>query len=124
DIAQRLDGWQKAGDELLFKIIVSPEFGDRIDLERHTRDLMTRMERDLHTELEWVAVIHYNTEHPHAHIALRGVDQRAKPLRLPREYVKSGSRSRAQHLLTQVLGQSAIADAVQAQRRALDPLRY
>src|SRR6266568_3938958 len=95
DIAQRLDVRQKAGDERLFKIIVSPEFGDRIDLENHTRELMARAERDLKTDLEWVAVIHYNTEHPHAHIALRGIDHRGKPLRLPREYVKFGIRSQA-----------------------------
>src|SRR5437660_12662217 len=40
DIARRLDTWQRAGDERLFKIIVSPEFGDRIDLENHTRQVM------------------------------------------------------------------------------------
>jgi type IV secretory pathway VirD2 relaxase len=124
DIVQRLDEWQKAGDERLFKLIVSPEFGDRIDLERHTRELMTRMERDLQSELEWVAVIHYNTEHPHAHIALRGVDQRGKPLRLPREYVKSGIRSCAQDLLTKELGHRTIEDAIEAQRREVDQLRF
>ena len=114
DIAQRLDEWQKAGDERLFKIIVSPEFGDRIDLENHTRELMAGMERDLKTELEWVAVIHYNTEHPHAHIALRGIDHRGKPLRLPREYVKSGIRSRAEDLITKELGHRTIEDAIEA----------
>jgi type IV secretory pathway VirD2 relaxase len=124
DIAQRLDEWQKAGDERLFKIIVSPEFGDRIDLENHTRQLMARMERDLQTELEWVAVIHYNTEHPHAHIALRGVDQRGKSLRLPREYVKSGIRSRAEDLLTKELGHRTIDDAIEAQGREVDQLRF
>jgi type IV secretory pathway VirD2 relaxase len=124
DIAQRLDEWQKAGDERLFKIIVSPEFGDRIDLENHTRELMARMERDLQAELEWVAVIHYNTEHPHAHIALRGVDQSGKSLRLPREYVKSGIRSRAQDLLTKELGHRTIDDAIEAQRREVDQLRF
>src|SRR5438128_586570 len=124
DIAQRLDEWQKAGDERLFKIIVSPEFGDRINLENHTRELMTRMERDLQTELEWVAVIHYNTEHPHAHIALRGVDQKGKPMRLPREYVKSGIRSRAEDLLTKELGHRTIDDAIEAQRREVDQLRF
>ncbi len=124
DIAQRLDGWQKAGDERLFKIIVSPEFGDRIDLERHTRELMARMERDLQTTLDWVAVIHYNTEHPHAHIALRGMDQEGKPLRLPREYVKSGIRSRAEDLLTKQLGHRTIDDAIEAQRREVDQLRF
>src|SRR6266536_6481209 len=122
DIAQRLDTWQRAGDERLFKIIVSPEFGDRINLESHTRALMARMERDLKTELEWVAVIHYNTEHPHAHIALRGVDHGGNPLRLPREYVKSGIRSRAEDLLTKQLGHRTIDDAIEAQRREVDQL--
>jgi len=124
DIAQQLDEWQKAGDERLFKIIVSPEFGDRIDLENHTRELMARMELDLQTELEWVAVIHYNTEHPHAHIALRGIDHRGKPLRLPREYVKSGIRSRAEDLITKELGHRTIDDAIEAQRREVDQLRF
>jgi type IV secretory pathway VirD2 relaxase len=124
DIPQRLDGWQQAGDECLFKIIVSPEFGDRIDLENHTRQLMARMERDLKTELEWVAVIHYNTEHPHAHIALRGVDGRGQPLRLPREYVKSGIRSRAEDLLTKELGHRTVADAIEAQRREVNQFRF
>src|SRR5947208_2881613 len=124
DIAQRLDTWHKAGDERLFKIIVSPEFGDRIDLENHTRELMARMERDLNTDLEWVAVIHYNTEHPHVHIALRGVDQRGKSLRLPREYVKSGIRSRAEDLLTKELGHRTIDDAIEAQRREVNQFRF
>src|SRR6266567_4332899 len=124
DIARRLDTWQRAGDERFFKIIVSPEFGDRIDLENHTRQLMARMERDLKTELEWVAVIHYNTEHPHAHIALRGIDHRGKPLRLPREYVKSGIRSRAEDLITKELGHRTIDDAIEAQRREVDQLRF
>ena len=61
DLVARLEEWQKSGDRRLFKFIVSPEFGDRVDLERLTRDLMTRMERDLATRLEWVAVSHFNT---------------------------------------------------------------
>src|SRR6266542_3023102 len=124
DIARRLDTWQRAGDERLFKIIVSPEFGDRINLEDHTRELMARMERDLKTEFEWVAVIHYNTEHPHAHIALRGLDNRGKPLRLPREYVKSGIRSRAQDLITKELGHRTLDDAIEAQRREVNQFRF
>jgi hypothetical protein len=64
-----LDRWQKAGDPRLWKMIVSPEFGERIDLNRLTRDLMGKMEKDLDTRLEWVAVPHYNTEHPHVHVA-------------------------------------------------------
>src|SRR5690349_7029717 len=36
DVAQELHQWQSAGDPLVWKLILSPEFGDRIDLERLT----------------------------------------------------------------------------------------
>jgi type IV secretory pathway VirD2 relaxase len=32
---------------------------------------MSEMERDLGTKLEWIAVDHWNTEHPHVHIIVR-----------------------------------------------------
>ena len=124
DVSQRLGIWQQAGDERLFKIIIAPEFGDRIDLEAHTKQLMARMEHDLHTELEWVAVIHHNTEHPHVHVALRGVDKQGKPIRLPREYVKSGIRSHAEDLVTKELGHRTEHDAIEAQHREVDQLRF
>ena len=85
NISTTLDNWQRAGDERLFKIIVSPEFGDRLNLQQHTRELMKRIERDLGTQLEWVAAVHHNTEHPHVHIAVRGIDDKGMPLRLPRD---------------------------------------
>jgi len=56
DLVVTLDEWQKSGDQRLFKFIISPEFSDRLNLEQLTHDLMTRMERDLATRLEWVAV--------------------------------------------------------------------
>jgi type IV secretory pathway VirD2 relaxase len=45
-----------------------------LNLQQHTRELMKRMERDLRTRLEWIAAIHHNTDHPHVHIAIRGMD--------------------------------------------------
>ncbi len=40
----------------MFQLVVSPEFGDRVNLPRLTRGLIERMEEDLGTKLEWVAV--------------------------------------------------------------------
>src|SRR5882762_3886567 len=111
DIAPKLDKWQGAGDERLFKIIVSPEFGDRLNLQQYARELVDRMEYDLGAQLEWVAAVHYNTEHPHVHIALRGVDKKGIPLRLPREYIRGGLRERAEEIATEVLGYRSLADA-------------
>src|SRR6202165_5353197 len=54
DIASKLDKWQGAGDERLFKIIVSAEFADRLNLQQHTRELMKRMGLDLGSHLQWV----------------------------------------------------------------------
>jgi type IV secretory pathway VirD2 relaxase len=62
--AQILEGWQKVADARLWKLIVSPEFGDRMSLDDLTCDSMRRMEQDLGTKLEWTAVPHFNTEHP------------------------------------------------------------
>src|SRR6266705_2418483 len=58
-IATRLDNWQSAGDERLFKISVSPEFAERLNLRQYARELMRRMERDLGTQIEWVAAVHH-----------------------------------------------------------------
>ena len=47
--------------------------------------------------LEWVAVAHFNTDHPHVHIALRGRTE-IGPLRLERDYVKHGIRQHTENL--------------------------
>jgi hypothetical protein len=124
EIVQRLEDWQHAGDERLWKIIVSPEFGDRADLRKLTRDLLSEMEKNLGTALEWVAVAHFNTEHPHVHVALRGVGAEGTPIRLSRDYVKEGIRDIAQDLCTRQLGYRSQWDAAEAQRREVQQHRY
>ena len=121
DVPQRLSIWQNAGDHRLFKLIISPEFGERLDLRRHTRELLARMERDLGAPLEWVAVAHFNTDHPHVHIALRGRTA-AGPLRLPRDYIKQGIRGHAENLCTAQLGFRTELDALEAERREIEAL--
>jgi hypothetical protein len=116
--------WQKDGDERLFKLIISPEFGERVDLEELTRDLMDEMERDLGTKLQWIAAIHHDTEHSHAHVALRGLDDKGRPLRLPREYVQHGIRNNAENLVTAQLGYRTLADAEESQHRDVHQKRY
>jgi type IV secretory pathway VirD2 relaxase len=62
------------GDRHQFRFIVSPEDGAALEtLRGFTRDLMARMEEDLRTNLDWVAVDHFDTGHPHTHVLVRGV---------------------------------------------------
>jgi type IV secretory pathway VirD2 relaxase len=123
-VARTLDNWQESGDERMFKLIISPEFGERMDLKGHTRALMAQMERDLGTTLEWVAVTHYNTSHPHVHIALRGVNNRGEALRLERDYIRVGIRRHAEQLCTAQLGYRTQFDVIEAQQREVEQHHY
>jgi type IV secretory pathway VirD2 relaxase len=123
-LAEVLDGWQKAGDPRLWKMIISPEFGERIDLNQLTRELMSRIENDLGTRLEWVAVPHFNTEHPHVHVALRGIKADGSPLDLKREYIRNGIRTIAEDLCTRQIGHRNQVDAMAAEQREIQECRY
>lgn len=94
-----------AGDRHQFRFIVSPEDGDQYDnLKPLTRRLMQRMEEDLGTRLDWVAVDHFNTGHPHSHIVVRGKDASGADLVIARDYMTTGIRERAAELVDLDLG--------------------
>src|SRR5665213_2053580 len=123
-VSRMLQDWQANKDQLLWKFIISPEFGDRADLHRLTRDLMVRLAEDLGGSLEWVAVAHRNTEHPHVHVALRGLAADGQALRLSRDYVKRGVREIAEDLCTRQMGFRTTLDAVEAERREIPGTRF
>jgi len=88
-----------------FRFIVSPDDAVEIaDLKSFTRDLLGQMEKDLGTKLDWAAVDHWNTEHPHVHIIVRGQRDDGENLVISRDYIKDGMRDRARELITQELG--------------------
>lgn len=88
-----------------FRFIISPEDAAEMeDLRGFTRDLARRMEADLGTRLDWVAVDHWNTDNPHVHLIVRGVDDRGGDLVIARDYISSGLRSRAEDLVALELG--------------------
>jgi type IV secretory pathway VirD2 relaxase len=109
-----LASWEKAGDPVLWKLVVSPENGARMDLRRHARGLLGAMERDLETRLEWVAVEHDHNDHPHLHIAVRGVREDGSRLGLPGEYLRHGIRARSEELATRDLGPRTPRDQMRA----------
>lgn len=96
---------QCEGDRHQFRFIVSAEDADQYpDLKPFVRRLMAQMEEDLGTRLDWVAVDHFNTGHPHTHIMLRGKDDRGQNLIIAREYIAHGLRERAVEIVSLDLG--------------------
>ncbi len=91
-----------------FRIIVAAEDGaDFQDLKPFIRDLMHQAETDLGTKLDWAAVDHFNTGHPHSHIVIRGKDDQGGDLIIARDYISQGLRERARDLATLELGPEA-----------------
>ncbi|WP_316859122.1 DUF3363 domain-containing protein [uncultured Cohaesibacter sp.] len=92
-------------DRHQFRLIVSPEDGTELsDLTGYTRDLMSRIEEDLGTRLDWVAVNHHNTGHPHVHVIIRGADGLGENLVINGDYLAHGIRERASEQVTLELG--------------------
>lgn len=88
-----------------FRFIVSPEDGPEFEnLKTFTRDLMAKMEEDLETTLDWVAVDHFDTGHPHTHILVRGKTEDGKTLNIAGDYIAHGIRARASEIMTRDLG--------------------
>ncbi|MEL7541567.1 MAG: hypothetical protein AAGJ51_11740, partial [Pseudomonadota bacterium] len=92
-------------DRHQFRIILSPEeAGELENLDSFTRDVMAAAERDLGTTLDWVAVNHHDTDHPHVHLVLRGRGDDGKDLVIARNYITHGFRRRAEEFATLELG--------------------
>ena len=96
---------RSAGDRHQFRFIVAPEDGAQYDdLKPIVRRLMDQAEQDLGTKLDWVAVDHFNTGHPHSHVIVGGKDERGKDLVIARDYMTQGLRARAAEIVSLDLG--------------------
>lgn len=124
---ERLEGWQT--DRHHFRLVISPEHGDRLDLSAFTRTYMEQLEQELanrqkiRAPLEWAAVCHHNTDHPHVHVVLRGKTQDGRDLVIPKPMIKRGFRQLGQDLATERLGLRTSLDIERAQSRQTDHSR-
>jgi type IV secretory pathway VirD2 relaxase len=111
-------------DRHQFRFIVAPEdAADMADMRSFTRDLMKQVESDLDTMLDWIAVDHHNTGHPHTHVIVRGVLDDGRILNIAGDYIAHGVRHRAQELVTLELGQQSELDVAEKLRHEVEAER-
>lgn len=114
-----------AEDRHHFRFIVSAEDGEQLeDLRTYTRHLVTRMEADLGTRLDWVAVDHWNTDNPHTHLVVRGRDDTGKDLIIAGDYIAHGFRHRAAELATEWLGPRTELEIQRTWQREVEQERW
>jgi len=112
-------------DRHQFRFIVSAEEGIELsDLRQSTRDLMAQMEADLGTRLDWIAVDHHNTGHPHTHILVRGITDDGKRLDIAGDYIAHGIRERASDIVTLELGRQTEQEVSSQLEREVDAERF
>jgi type IV secretory pathway VirD2 relaxase len=114
----------RKGEKHQFRLIISPEDGADLDLTVYVRRLMATVERDVDRKLEWAAVNHHDTEHPHTHVVVRGIDRDGREVRLARAYISHGLRVRAQELATQELGPRQEIEIRRAREREVTQGRF
>jgi type IV secretory pathway VirD2 relaxase len=113
-----------AGEKHQFRFILSPEDGDELDMPSYVRRFMAQVEKDVGRRLDWAAVNHHDTDNPHAHIVVRGVDRDGLPVRFDREYIANDMRARAQELATLDLGPRTQLDLQRARSREVHQDRF
>jgi type IV secretory pathway VirD2 relaxase len=108
-----------------FRFIVSPDDAAELaDLKTFTRDLMRQAERDLGTRLDWVGVDHWNTEHPHIHVIVRGRTDDDRDLVISRDYIRAGMRARAEKLVTLELGPRSDIEIMRSLENQIEAERW
>ena len=111
-------------DKVMWKAVISPEFGERVDLKKLVNGYIRAMETELHTKLEWAAVEHYNTGHPHIHLLIRGKDEHGKELRLSPDWLKDRARAIGEEETTKQIGHRTEKDIQLAKERMVDADRW
>ena len=124
--AADLQAFEQRGrsDRHQFRFIVSVEDSPELeDLKGFTRQLMQRVQTDLETGLDWVAVDHWDTDNPHTHIVLRGRAEDGQNLVIAPDYMAHGMRMRASELATEWLGPRTELEMRQSLQREVDQER-
>lgn len=78
--------YRNRGDKAAMHTIILSPGDNKVNVQEYTRESMEALEERLGHKLDWYAVIHTNTDHHHAHVAIAG--------KIP-DYVRQAERQEA-----------------------------
>lgn len=104
--------WSWRDDARHYRFMISPEHGDCLaDVPAYVREVMAKVGEDLcEPNLDWIAACHFNTDHPHAHVVVRGRRENGDALFISPKYLYHGIAARARKVATAQLGDFSRGD--------------
>ncbi len=95
---------RSAHDPRVFRFTLSPENQELVG-PAFTREMVSRWEGVVGARFDFVAADHFNTDNPHTHLVIRGVDRdTGEELFIPKDVMRTGLREIASGVATEWLG--------------------
>jgi type IV secretory pathway VirD2 relaxase len=104
-----LDQYSKAISGRHFKFIISPE-SPRVDIPALVKTLVKRMEAVTGYSFYWMAAVHSDTDHPHAHLLLNGTDKDGKKVDFDNLFITQTMREMNRQICTELIGKRTLEE--------------
>jgi hypothetical protein len=98
-----LDKYIQAMTGRHFKFIISPE-SPRADIPALVKTLVKRMEKITGYSFYWMAAVHTDADHPHAHLLLNGKDKNGKEVYFDKLFITQTMREMNRQICTELAG--------------------
>lgn len=111
-------------DSKHFKFIISPE-NSEVDCKVLTKTLVKRLEKITGYKFLWLASVHTNTNHPHSHLLINGVDRNGKKVDCFRgTMLKHTIREMARQICTELKGERTQEEIEASKKKLPEANRY
>lgn len=111
-------------DSRHFKFIISPE-NPEVDCKALVKTLVKRLEKITGCKFSWLAAVHTNTNHPHAHLLINGIDKNGKKVDCFRgSMLKHTAREMARQICTELKGERTQEEIEASKKKLPEANRY
>lgn len=119
-----VENYKNSMDSKHFKFIISPE-NSEVDCKVLAKTLVKRLEKITGYKFSWLAAVHTNTSHPHAHLLINGIDKNGKKVDCFRgTMLKHTIREMARQICTELKGERTQEEIEASKKKLPEASRY
>jgi hypothetical protein len=121
--AESLSAYYTAMTDKHFKFIISPE-SPAVNCEALTKTLVKRLEAVMGRQFSWMAAVHTDTGHPHAHLLINGMDKNGRDVYFEKTLIKKTIREMSRQICTSMIGTRSAEEIRLSVSKAYKSYRY